>query len=142
MTATRSTVCAERDHEEPGSAPSAARPSRTATGIAIAAMLAGFALRLHGLGFGLPRDTQPDEVYMDYYVLHNIGHGFAYYYPLYDNLQTLLLATCHGALFLTQRVTGVVSSPMDYLVAHLRDPSALVLAGRLLSAVVSTAGIM
>jgi len=108
---------------------------------ALAALAVAFVLRAWSLGFGLPFNTQPDEVFLDYFVLYTVGHRFEYYYPFYDNLQTLVLAICHGAVFAWQRLSGAVTSPMGYLVAHLRDPSPLVLCGRALSALESTAGV-
>ena len=108
----------------------------------LGALALGLALRLYGLSFGLPYNTQPDEVFLDYFVLQTVAHRFLYYYPFYDNLQTLVLALCHGAVYAWLRLSGTVGDPIGYLTAHLRDPSVLVLTGRALSAVESTAGLV
>lgn len=96
-----------------------------------------FALRVWGVGFDLPDISHPDEQHEVYRALRlakgsfewdRIGKGGFFY----------ILFAEYGALFVTLKIAGTVSSPDDFMEMFVRDPSIFWLLGRTTVALLGT----
>lgn len=102
----------------------------------------GLALRLFGIGFGLPGLYHPDEI-----PILNVSLGFAKidlnpHRFLYPTLFYYALFAWEGLFFAAGRVSGLYPSLAAFQREFFADPSHLVLAGRTLTAVFGTATIV
>lgn len=107
-----------------------------------AILLAGLALRVRGLDFGLPNlQCRPDET-----TVVNVALGIAAGDPNphffnYPSLHLYLLAFLDGLWYLSARVLGLFSGRADLEQLVLTDPSPLYLLARSLTAVLGTVSI-
>jgi hypothetical protein len=98
-----------------------------------------FVLRLWGLAFGLPHDLTPDEPHQ---IVQALRLGAGEKGPLLGAWHTvgksgldLFLFAEYGLMYVVWRTTGRVSSPDEFALNYLQDPSAFYLLGRLTVAV-------
>jgi hypothetical protein len=98
-------------------------------------------LRLWGVGFGLPGLYQPDEGKILYTVFYAASNGFRPDTFTHSTLIAYLLIPFYGAYYLIGRILGGYSSPFDFYVGFLADPTSLVLLGRVLMALVSLSSV-
>jgi hypothetical protein len=107
-----------------------------------AALVAGLALRLWGLDFGLPHTgARPDESILVHRALAIAGGQLNPQFFNYPSFHFYLLSGLFGFYYLLAQLSGVVDSTQAFLVQFLLDPSGLYLAGRLLTALMGTATI-
>jgi hypothetical protein len=105
----------------------------TALGLA-AAMAVGAAVRLIGLGYGLPAVYNPDEIAIMNRAMGLAQNGFNPHNFLYPSLYFYALFAWEGAWFAIGRVSGVFSSLAAFERSFFVDPTSIYLAGRLLTA--------
>jgi 4-amino-4-deoxy-L-arabinose transferase-like glycosyltransferase len=109
----------------------------------LAVVCAGLALRLFGIGHGLPylyNVDEPDFVSISVHMLrtehlnpHWWGHpGSTYLY---------MLEVLYGAIYAIGHVFHVYASPAQYQLQYLNDPSIFYLSGRILSTLFAAASI-
>ncbi len=117
----------------------AARTSRLRTWVVLLGVcLVGHALRCYGIRFGLPAVYNPDEV-----AIMTRALAFAKGDPnphnfLYPTLYFYVLFGWTGAYCVVARVLGLVGSIRDFQMQFFTDPTAIYLAGRLLTALCGT----
>lgn len=99
-------------------------------------ILLAASLRFWGISFGLPYDFNPDEVHEILRAL-KLGNGEYSLSPWKGGLY-LILFLFYGALYVIWRVLGVVSSPEDFALAYLSDPTPFFLIGRATVALMGT----
>jgi hypothetical protein len=97
--------------------------------IAIAAVL-----RVIGIGYGLPAVYNPDEVAIMNRAMGLSQNGFNPHNFLYPSLYFYALFVWEGLAFVAGRVTGIFGSLAAFERAFFVDPTAIYVAGRLLSA--------
>jgi hypothetical protein len=116
------------------------RPRRWRAAAALSAIQAlGLALRLVGIGYGLPAVHNPDEV-----AIMNRALGFAKgdlnpHNFLYPTLYFYVLFVWEGLAFVVARVAGVTASLAAFEQSYFVDPSFIFLAGRTLTALLGVA---
>jgi len=97
-------------------------------------LFVALALRLWGIGFGLPHRYHIDEPPQVIAALRIAQGDFKIDYPpLSPNIHQMLLTSLFGVLFVIQFVTGYVSSPMAFALQYLEDPTPFYLLTRGLS---------
>src|SRR3989442_13109263 len=105
-------------------------------------VVAGLVLRLVELGAGLPAYPAEDETTIMGLAIR-IATGdlnpHTFYYP---SLWLYTLACSFGAVFVAGRAVGAFPSLPEFELAYFRDPSALFLVGRGLSALLGAATIV
>ncbi len=97
-------------------------------------LVAAAAVRIWGLGFGLPYKYHIDEPPSVLAALRIAQGDFVIEYPpLSPNLQQLVLTGLYGILFIVQLVGGYVSSPEQFALTYQQDPTVFYLLARGLS---------
>lgn len=99
------------------------------------------AVRLWGIGFGLPGLFQPDEGKILYTVFYAASNGLRPDTFTHSILIAYLLIPFYAIFYIIGRVLGDYSSTFDFYVDFLSDPSSLVLLGRVLMAQVSLSSV-
>lgn len=111
--------------------------STWALGVVLAA---GLALRMWGLGFGLPHTAaRPDESLLVHRALAVAGGEPNPGFFNYPSLHIYLLAGLYGLYYLLLRLLGEVGGTQDFLFRFLADPEGAYLLGRALTAAMGTA---
>jgi len=112
-------------------------------GLAVTGLvILGWALRVWGIRYGLPYQYHPDEP-----LAVNLALAMGYtrdlnpHWFIHPGFLFYALFVLYGGYYLIGLALGTLSSTHDFAIAILRDPSALYLIGRLLSAMASTATI-
>ena len=113
----------------------------TASSWALGAVLAaGLALRVWGIGFGLPHTgARPDESLLVHRALAVAGGELNPGFFNYPSLHIHLLAVLYGLYYLVLRLLGEVGGAQDFLFRFFRDPGGVYLLGRALTAAMGTA---
>lgn len=96
-----------------------------------------FILRVWGIGFGLPYIQNLDEsslIYTALYMAGNLGKPNVY---VHGTIIPGIVGIFSGLLYLSGKVTGYFSSPDVFLVSYNRDPTLVVLFGRVMNLVFS-----
>lgn len=102
-------------------------------------LLVAVTLRLWGIAFGLPRIQHIDEgglIHTALYMAGNWGRPNIY---VHGTVMPGMVAFFSGASFAVGRVIGIFADRQDFLVSFFRDPSLIVLSGRLVNVVFSLA---
>jgi hypothetical protein len=100
-----------------------------------AAMTAALALRLIGLAYGLPQIYNPDEVAIMNRAMGLAQNGFNPHNFLYPSLYFYALFAWEGLWFVAGRLIGVYESLAAFERSFFVDPTAIFLAGRMLSVI-------
>lgn len=98
-------------------------------------ILTGFALRVWGLGFGLPFQFHQDEPMM---VNHALAYGTGDLNPHYFALPpftSYLLFFVYGLLFLAGKIAGIWAGGREMAVYFFKDPTVFYLSGRMAAGV-------
>lgn len=104
-----------------------------------ASLTFGLALRLWGLGFGLPNtEARPDEGLLLHRALAICGGGLNPHFFNYPTFHLYVLALCCGLYYAWARLLGWFGGSDDFLRQFLLDPSNLYLLGRTLTAAMGT----
>lgn len=99
-------------------------------------VLAGFLLRVWGIGFGLPELYHQDEpIVVNHAMAYGAGDLNPHYFALPPFLSYLLFAL-YGALYFFGRAAGMWAGTMEMALSFLKDPTVFYLAGRFASGVV------
>lgn len=107
-----------------------------------AAIVAGLALRLWGLDFGLPHTAaRPDESVLVHRALDIAGGHWNPHFFNYPSFHLYLLSGVFGLYYLASLLVGTVDGTQAFLLRFLLDPSGLYLTGRWLTALMGTATI-
>jgi len=107
-----------------------------------AILLLGLALRVWGLGYGLPHVYNPDEVSIFSRALSLGGpKGLDPGNFVYPSLFLYVLAASVGTLYGVERIAGRVSSLSDFTRTFWQDPTAAYLVGRSVSVAAGVATI-
>lgn len=94
-------------------------------------LLLGFALRLYGVGFGLPSLYHADEPII---VNHALAYGAGDLNPHFFKIPPLvsyLLFICYGIFFLAGKLTGFFQSTTDFENLFFSDPTLFYLVARI-----------
>src|SRR5437016_816323 len=115
------------------------RARRQTRWILIAICALAFALRVYGIGFGLPDIHHPDEQ-----PILNRALTFAEGSPnphnfLYPTLYLYVLFMWEGLFFVAARLVGAYHSVADFQREFFLDPTRVVIVARLLAAIFGTA---
>ena len=105
-------------------------------------VVAGLVLRLAELGVGLPAYPAEDETTVMGVAIRVAAGDLNPHWFYWPSLWLYTLAFSFGAFFLAGRAVGIFSSLHDFELAYFRDPTALFLVGRGLSALLGTATIV
>jgi len=105
-------------------------------------VVAGLILRLAELGAGLPAYPAEDETTVMGVAIRVAAGDLNPHWFYWPSLWLYTLAFTFGAFFLAGRAVGTFPSLHDFELAYFRDPSALFLVGRGLSALLGAATIV
>jgi hypothetical protein len=106
------------------------------------AIVAGLALRLWGIDFGLPHTAaRPDESTLVHRALVIAGGQWNPHFFNYPSFHLYLLSAVFGLYYLSSLLVGTVDGTQTFLLRFLVDPSDLYLTGRWLTALMGTATI-
>lgn len=118
-------------------------PSDAASWALVGAVMAGLALRLWGLDFGLPHTAvRPDESILVHRALAVAGGQWNPGFFNYPSLHIYLLSVTFGLLYASSWLLGAVPGPQEFLLGFLQDPTQVYLAGRMLTVSMGTATIV
>ncbi len=115
---------------------------KTKTILLIGILALALALRLWGIGFGLPGVYHPDE---ERIVHHALAFGMGDLNPHYFNYPSLpmyLLFLEYGAFYVLGRILGLFSTVADFQILFFNDPTAFYLIGRATNAVWGTVTVL
>jgi len=112
------------------SSPSMARSSRLALGVIIALALAA---RLVGIDWGLPNVFHVDENWFAGLAYKHFQGNLNPHFFHVPSLYTYLVTGAWGLYYLGGKVLGTFSSTADFLAAYLRNATAFILLGRLIT---------
>lgn len=102
----------------------------------------GTGLRLWGIDFGLPHTLcRPDEAVLLHRALAVAGGDLNPHFFNYPSLHIYLLAASLGLSGALGLALGVYTGPADFILQYLRDPTAVFLTGRLLTAAMGSASV-
>lgn len=110
-----------------------------------AVILLAVALRVTGLGYGLPAVYHQDEPIIVNHALEAAAHAGRPSFFVIPSLPLYIAAAGFGGYYLFGRISGAFRGADDLVAAYLNDPSALIWIGRLLLGVlpgVLTVGIV
>lgn len=107
-----------------------------------AALAVGLALRLWGLGFGLPHtEARPDESLLLHRAVSICAGDLNPHFFNYPSFHLYLLALACALYYVGGRALGDFAGVDDFLLHFLLDPSGLYLTGRALTAAMGTASV-
>jgi len=116
---------------------------RLTAGALVAIVAVGAALRLWGLGFGLPHGfSRPDEEKIVGAALGVLQGDFNPHMFLYPSLFIYANAAVYWVLFVVERAAGLTGSRADFVAAALADPTPLHFTARVMAAACGTATIV
>jgi 4-amino-4-deoxy-L-arabinose transferase-like glycosyltransferase len=96
----------------------------------LAIMAAGAALRLWGLGFGLPFVLHPDEHNLTFHAMEALANRLNPGWFEYPSLMMYVLAFLYGLYYLVLQLQGAVESGADFWHLYQSDPVAFTIIGR------------
>lgn len=105
-------------------------------------LLAGLALRVWGIDFGLPNTlTRPDETTIVHRALAVGAGDLNPHFFRYPSLHFYVMAVVYGLYFLVGRATGRFDGIEDFQYEFFAEPSTIFIVGRLLTAMMGTASV-
>lgn len=105
-------------------------------------LLAGLALRVWGIDFGLPNTlTRPDETTIVHRALAVGAGDLNPHFFRYPSLHFYVMAFVYGLYFLVGRTTGRFDGVEDFQYEFFVEPSTIFVVGRLLTAIMGTASV-
>lgn len=94
-------------------------------------LLGALITRLWGINFGLPYYYFADEWYLIYWAFYSGSHALRPVYYLYAPLVPMILLFEFSAYYVGGYIFGIFSTPENFFIAYLSNPTVLTLIGRI-----------
>lgn len=102
-------------------------------------LLGALLVRVWGINFGLPDKHYIDEQHLIYWAFYSGSHWLRPVYYLYAPLIPMILLIEFSFYFISGYILGVFSTPLQFFISYLSDPTPFFLIGRVTMAVVGVA---